>query len=266
MIASATEAETGRLAGRCLAAVLCFGILSGASYDQSGAGEACRDQAAIAEHAASIPDGLLLAIGKRESGRLDARTSGILPWPWSVNRDGEGYVFETEAEAEAFVAAAQRAGSQSIDVGCFQVNLKYHPGAFASLKEAFDPGANAAYAARLLRELHDRRGNWEAAVADYHSTTPWYGEPYRNAVLAIWHGLDVPATPVSLAGLNPVRIEMGIHIYAPEMQPTTKRPAVPVREAAVPTSSRAEIIPMIAPHPVGGLPAVITPYTAVARR
>ena len=30
-----------------------------------------------------------------------------------------------------------------IDVGCFQVDLFYHPYAFTSLEEAFDPDANA---------------------------------------------------------------------------------------------------------------------------
>lgn len=44
-------------------------------------GEACRDQAMAAETRAGTPGGLLVAIGRRESGLLDLVTGTILPWP-----------------------------------------------------------------------------------------------------------------------------------------------------------------------------------------
>jgi Transglycosylase SLT domain len=225
----------------------------------------CRDEAMIAEHSAGIPEGLLLAIGKRESGRFDPQTGSTLPWPWSVNRDGQGAIFGTEAEAVTYVADAQRAGSRSIDVGCFQINLKYHPGAFASLQEAFDPAANAAYAARFLRELYDRDGSWEAAVADYHSATPWFGEPYRDAVLAIWHGISPPAELA--AGLNSTRVVMGIHIFEPAVQRIADKDSVARTGGTMLLAyRRGKTIPMIPPHPVNGLPVVITPDTVIAAR
>lgn len=177
----------------------------------------CRDQAAIAERAEGIPAGLLLAIGERESGRYDMTTGTILPWPWAVNREGEGRLFETRDEAIAYVKSAQRAGSESIDVGCFQINLKAHPLAFRSVEEAFDPAANAAFAAHFLAELHTQEGNWEKAVAYYHSANPWFGSPYRDAVLATWHGL--PGVPAYLPTETPMppseRVVMGIHIWTP---------------------------------------------------
>ncbi len=54
------------------------------------------------------------------------------------------------------VAAMRAAGMQSIDVGCMQINLRAHPAAFASIDDAFDPAANADYAARFLRDLLQR--------------------------------------------------------------------------------------------------------------
>jgi hypothetical protein len=201
---------TRKGAGLLLGLVLLAAVPSRAD---AGAGEACRDQAAVAERAASIPAGLLLAIGKRESGRFDTQTGGMLPWPWAVNREGEGRIFESREEAIAYVAAAQRAGSSSIDVGCFQINLKYHPLAFASLDEGFDPTKNAAYAARFLTELHDRTGSWETAVADYHSASPWLGGPYREAVLATWHGMPEVASQSRVPSVGPVRVVMGIRIW-----------------------------------------------------
>ena len=81
------------------------------------------------------------------------------PWPWTVNAEGQGAFYDTKAEAVAAVRAMQARGVRSIDVGCGQINLMHHPDAFASLEQAFDPQANAAYAARFLKELSraDRR-------------------------------------------------------------------------------------------------------------
>jgi hypothetical protein len=194
-------------------AVLAVAILL-AAYDEchAGAGEACRDQAAIAERSTGIPEGLLLAIGKRESGRFDPQTGLVLPWPWAVNLEGEDRYFTSRDEAIAFVATAQREGTRSVDIGCFQVNLKYHPSAFASLSEAFDPAANAAYAARFLVELHGREQSWEGAVASYHSATPWRGTPYREAVFATWRGLATslwsPLWSGPRLGINAIRIRI----------------------------------------------------------
>jgi hypothetical protein len=213
-------------------------------------GEACRDQAAIAERVAGIPDGLLLAVGKRESGRFDTQTGEVLPWPWSVNSEGEGRFFMSREEAAAYVTAAERGGSRSIDVGCFQVNLKYHPMAFASLDDAFDPAANAAYAARFLRQLYDREGSWETAVAYYHSASPLLGVPYREAVFATWRGLPHQIRP---AAFGTVRVVMGIRIF-------TSGEAYFSRVAAPPSAPLAE-----AERPVRRLPQVITPSGGVAR-
>lgn len=243
-------------------ALMCLGVPAARAETAS----ACRDQAVIAERAAGIPDGLLLAIGKQESGRYDPLSGSAQPWPWSVNRDGESRIFETKEEAVAYVTAAQREGSQSIDVGCFQINLKYHPGAFASLDDAFDPAANAAYAAQFLGELQQRSSSWETAVGDYHSATAIFGEPYREAVLALWHGLSPTVAvavdaPDARMSMRPTRIVMGIRIFEPAVrQVADNEPvqrALPIRPAV----AHGRRIPMVAPRPVKGLPRVITPDT-----
>ena len=60
----------------------------------------------------------------------------------------------------------------------------FHPDAFASLEEAFDPWRNADYGARFLVQLRDQTGSWAAATADYHSATPELGTPYAAKVRA----------------------------------------------------------------------------------
>ena len=62
----------------------------------------------------------------------------------------------------------------------------HHPDAFASLDQAFDPAANAAYAARFLRQLYGQAGAWPKAVAAYHSATPALAVPYAQKVMAVW--------------------------------------------------------------------------------
>ncbi len=80
----------------------------------------------------------------------------------------------------------QARGVTNIDVGCMQINLGYHPDAFASLDQAFDPLANAAYAGRFIRQLQDTHRSWSHTIASYHSSTRKYGLPYLKRVQHLW--------------------------------------------------------------------------------
>ncbi|MFC7473693.1 lytic transglycosylase domain-containing protein [Dankookia sp. GCM10030260] len=157
-------------------------------------GQLCRPAIQAAEREHKVPTGLLHAIGKVESGRPDASGRNVAAWPWTINAEGQGRYFATKAEAIAAVEALRARGVTVIDVGCLQVNLKYHPDAFPDLAAAFDPLANARYAGGFLRRLQAQAGSWEKAAANYHSATPERGEPYRQQVMAAW-----PAMAVRLA-------------------------------------------------------------------
>ena len=160
----------------------------------------CRLAAQRAEQEAGLPAGLLQAIGRVESGE----------WPWSVGEPGAGRRFETQEGAIEWVERRRAAGARSIDVGCFQVNLMYHPEAFASLPEAFDPDLNARVAASYLLALHARLPAWADAVAAYHSATPALGSAYRAQVAAWWRpsapepvfAVAAPVVAVSFGGLR----------------------------------------------------------------
>lgn len=207
----------------------------------------CRAAAVAFEQSAKLPPGLLLAIGQVESGRVDVTSGEINPWPWATNNAGEGHYFSSAQEAIAWVVAGQSLGNQSIDVGCFQVNLHYHPDAFASLADAFDPSANARYAASLLNRLHDQSGSWPVAIALYHSADPLEGQRYSARVQAAW----------SSGG----RI-MGLPYAAPVGTPDP----VVVRLAAAASIVRVEIPTWAIAQSIGsfvpkrsGLPRVFTP-------
>ena len=146
----------------------------------------CEHAGMEAERTFGLPNGLLLAIGRVESGRLDRATGRIVPWPWAVNLAGAGQLAETKEAAIRIATEALSRGHRNVDVGCFQVNLLHHPNAFATLDQAFDPSANAHYAARFLADLKSRFGSWTAATESYHSADPARGIPYGRAVMGKW--------------------------------------------------------------------------------
>jgi hypothetical protein len=147
-------------------------------------GMQCRAAIRAAERAANIPSQLMAAIARVESGRRGPDGT-VNPWPWSINAEGTDHVYDSMAEAIAGVRALQAQGVRSIDVGCMQVNLMYHPDAFATLEQGFDPVANANYAAKFLKELYATTGNWERATAWYHSAEPERGGNYERMVAGV---------------------------------------------------------------------------------
>jgi len=144
----------------------------------------CRRAIQGAARGAGIPDHLMSAIARVESGR-PGPDGQIHPWPWSINVEGTDHIYDTREQAIAAVKEFQAQGVRSIDVGCMQVNLMYHPTAFATLEQAFDPAANAAYAARFLLELFGQTGSWPKATAAYHSSNPDLGTPYQQKVMSV---------------------------------------------------------------------------------
>ncbi len=151
--------------------------------------QACLDAVAVAEKDAKLPQHLLRAIATVESGRRDADTKRWRPWPWTINNAGTSHFLDAKQDAIATVERLRAEGETNIDVGCMQVNLAYHPKAFESLEEAFDPEANAGYAARLLKTLFRRHGSWIHAVALYHSAKYKHSYRYRQRVMRTWAAL-----------------------------------------------------------------------------
>lgn len=159
----------------------------------------CEAAIARAEETGGLPAHLLDAIARVESGRPDRRTGRLVPWPWTINAEGTGAFFPTKAEAIAAVQRLQGRGVRSIDVGCLQINLMFHPHAFASLDEAFEPTSNARYAAHFLDTLRTVTHDWLQAVADYHSQRPVLGKDYRDRVSALWRDPARPGWGLGLA-------------------------------------------------------------------
>ena len=100
---------------------------------------------------------------------------------------GKGRFYPSKATAIAAVRRLQADGLKNIDVGCMQADLKYHPKAFDSLEDAFDPAINERYAAGLFAKLRKANKSIIPAVAHYHSTTRARNRPYTKKVVRLWH-------------------------------------------------------------------------------
>jgi hypothetical protein len=168
----------------------------------------CEQAGQVAERQYAVPAGLLAAIGRVESGRWDASLGRSVPSPWAIDAAGTPMQPSSKEAALQQVRDLQAGGVRNIDVGCFQISLLHHPTAFPDLDQAFEPTANADYAARFLTSLRARYTSWEQAVAAYHSATPERGTPYQQQVFANWvapAGLEAmkSASPAALGGGAP---------------------------------------------------------------
>ena len=204
----------------------------------------CTQTVAAAEQANAIPSGLLSAIARVESGRRDPNTGSLAPWPWTVNADGQGQFFATKAQAVQFVRTSS---AYDIDVGCMQISLLHHPHAFQSLDQAFDPTANAQYAATYLRQLYLQTNDWTQAAALYHSATPALAADYRQKVLAAWNHQPA-SSPLARAwaatltrpfGTSGLGMAVSVHIFgsAPVGQTGTGRGLATYRSAPIAITS-----------------------------
>ncbi len=182
---------------------------------------ACRTAVADAAQSAGVPVKLALGIAQVESGRRQADGS-VAPWPWSINVEGIDHVYDSKAAVIAAVRSFQAGGARSIDVGCMQVNLMYHPEAFADLEDGFDPARNAAYAMRFLNQLFAITRDWPAAAARYHSATPELGAGYLRLVEAAMKQPAVAAaSTISVATVQPRPVVSAALRPAPPAAPAT---------------------------------------------
>lgn len=156
-----------------------------AEFDRSWS--LCADATHRVERERGIPKDLLTAISLAESGRWDNINGETHAWPWTVTSGEQTWCTDTKAEAIQHVEALKGAGVTNIDVGCMQINLRFHPDAFRTLDEAFDPILNARYAGTFLSNLYGSSGNWLTAAGNYHSNTQRFHELYKLKVARFWN-------------------------------------------------------------------------------
>lgn len=182
----------------------------------------CDAAGAAAAAQTGVPHDVLRAITRTETGR--ARDGQLQPWPWTVNMEGKGTWFDNREEALRYVLAHHQRGARSYDVGCFQINYRWHGDAFPSIEAMFDPATNALYAAQFLLRLYAETGSWAKSAAAYHSRTPKFANRYQarfERILARLGGKTLPP-PTALAepgripqGIDPLALNMPVVVSGP---------------------------------------------------
>ncbi|MFE0019054.1 transglycosylase SLT domain-containing protein [Mesorhizobium sp. NPDC059054] len=144
------------LAATCLSSTL-------ASRTALAAANPCEAEILRAADRYQIPAGILYAVGLTETGN-----KGSLQ-PNALNIEGKAVFPRSRSEALLTFEAARREGKSLIDLGCMQINHRYHGDQFRSIEDMLDPRRNVDYAARFLAQLHARHETWSMAVARYHA-------------------------------------------------------------------------------------------------
>jgi soluble lytic murein transglycosylase-like protein len=125
-----------------------------------------------------IPEGLLAAIAKVESGNR----------AYAVNLGGRSIYASSFAEASSTAKAQIKSGTSNIDLGVMQLNYRWHGKQFANIEEMLTPKNNINYAAGLLKGLYNQHGNWQKAIRHYHSANLEHSRRYSRKVTVAWLG------------------------------------------------------------------------------
>ena len=135
-----------------------------------------------------IPKGLLLGIGKAEAIRKI--NNKYIIWPWTINHAGKSMFFDTKKQMRNYVSKNLKKNDFNIDVGCMQINIKWHKNNFKKIVDMFEVGPNISYAASFLLQLKNKHGSWDKAIKHYHSSNPKKNIPYLIKVKSFWKKLD----------------------------------------------------------------------------
>jgi len=170
----------------------------------AAAPQICDAAAMEAARTTGVPLDVLRTLTRVETGRGGSQTAPD-PWPWTLNMAGDGSWHDSAEAALSVAHSAISEGRRNIDIGCFQINYRWHGDSFRSLEAMMDPGQNALYAAHFLRDLHGEFGNWMDAAAVFHSRNPDHSARYMDrfhtirAALSPMRGMrGAPTGPVAL--------------------------------------------------------------------
>jgi len=139
---------------------------------------------------------LIRAIAHEESRRLDARDGMVRPWPWTLNVQGEGMFFQTRREAERALAHYYRQGIRNIDVGVFQINIRWNGDLAERPEDLLDPRVNLWAFAQVIRECRMRSGReFRDIIACYHAGSAHRerGQAYASRVINRYKSLRAEA-------------------------------------------------------------------------
>ena len=144
----------------------------------------CKNTIESVELQTDIPKGLLIGIGKAEANRKI--NNKYIIWPWTINHAGKSLFFDNKEQMKDYVFKNLKRKDFNIDVGCMQINIKWHKNNFKKISDMFEVNPNISYAASFLKQLKNKHGSWDKAIKHYHSSNPKKNNPYLIKVKSFW--------------------------------------------------------------------------------
>ena len=136
----------------------------------------------IVSNKLKIPIDVLGAVALTETGIKKGKD--FTPWPWALNVNGKGFIYKNRKQALKAAKNFLAQGKTSMDIGCMQMNWRWHKSKFgSSLVNAFDPVKNVMVAGRYLKQHYKKYGDWTLAIGRYHSGTKRYADLYLKKAL-----------------------------------------------------------------------------------
>ena len=140
--------------------------------------------------------------------------------------DGDSYFLNNFEEGLKTLVALRNSGETNVDIGCMQLNLRWHGSAFSDLSAMLSPLDNVTYASSYLEELFIETGSWEQAVKYYHSRNSKFNEVYFSK----FQEIKLPAVSInssdgayaSLDGILPTIINLFSNVASRQVHSFTK--------------------------------------------
>ena len=165
-----------------------------------------------------LPNKLLTSISLVESGVIEGNT--VNSWPWALNVNGKSKYFDNKKETLSFLRESLQK-NRNIDVGCMQINYKFHGHNFKNLDHILNPEENVKYAAEFLKKLFKRHKSWNEAISRYHSSEPSRKKRYLKKVRNFWDKLrqrQIHLNHTSTQNLDKKKIEYFRQLLEKEKQ------------------------------------------------
>ena len=194
----------------CAMIIVCLGL---ASFAEGSDSRLCDESIETVAASSFVPREVLYKIARLESGRrIDGRH---VSWPWSLNNGGKGYFLKDRATALSILAHLKAQGETNVDIGCMQLNIRWHADFFHSPEQMINPLDNVRYAASYLEQLYKETGSWEKTVKFYHSRNAKFNSIYYAKYKKIKS--PDPGTVLASLGSN--------HTVTSFQNPTVKSPS-----------------------------------------
>ncbi len=163
-------------------------IPANATTDFSFIPDNCEELAQKLSKGSGIPDGLLASISRVEAGRINE--IGVKrAWPWTLNLAGDSKFFDSKSQMLRFLRQAISEGKKNIDIGCMQINYRWHKDNFLTVEDMVEPTSNINYAIKFLKQLFNKHDSWEEAVKHYHSATKSLNTKYYRKIARVFNDI-----------------------------------------------------------------------------